>query len=98
MAFRLFDGPWIATEEHCKAHWGGGAKGEFFRCHLCGYKFKPGDKVRSQYTNDIPGASGNPLVCAECDTSPEDVIREWKKMNKMARNKYWIFTKEFFSY
>lgn len=73
--------PWIATEADCKARWSGGKDGKYFRCHLCGYKFKVGDRIRWQYTNNIPHAGGNPLVCEKCDTSEEDVIAEWKRVN-----------------
>ena len=90
----LFKG-WIATEEDCKLSWGSGRKGEYFRCHLCGYKFKIGDRVRCQYTNDIKGAGGNPLVCETCDTSSEDVIAEWKKMNEEVKGKYWSFARRY---
>jgi len=77
MSFR--DGKtWVATESDCDARWGGGENGKYFRCHFCGYKFKVGDKVRWQYTNDIVGASGNPLVCESCDTGQEDVREKWK--------------------
>lgn len=86
--------PWIATEKDCNGPWRSGKNGKHFRCSLCGYKFKPGDRVRWQYTNDITGAVGNPLVCEKCDTTPEAVIEEWKRMIKEYDEKYWDFHKE----
>ena len=51
--------PWTATEKDCKANWGGKAKGEKFRCYLCGYRFCPGDTVRWVKTKK----HANVLVC-----------------------------------
>lgn len=56
--------------------WSGGRNGCYFGCALCGHKFVPGDVVRWQYTNDIKGAGGNPLLCSKCDTGKEGVIAE----------------------
>jgi hypothetical protein len=93
MARRFTDQqPFTVTEADLKAHWAGGKPGQFFRCYLCGYRFQLGDRCRWQYTNDIKGASGNPLVCAECDTSPEAVIAEWVRMHAIyASDKFWWF-------
>ena len=68
--------PWIATEEDCKKPWSGGKNGKYFTCGICGYKFKPGDTVRWQFTNDVPGASGNPLVCTNCDGTKEEIAEK----------------------
>jgi hypothetical protein len=89
--------PRIATEKECKANWGGGKPGEFFRCHVCGHRFRPGDKFRWVYTNHLRGYGGNPMVCEACDGTNEEVIARWKKLVdqwKDDRNgKYWWFVK-----
>lgn len=72
--------PWVATERHCTLQWGGHP---LFQCYLCGHKFKPGDIVRRQFTNDTPGAGGNPLVCANCDGSKEKIVERMKDINKI---------------
>ena len=83
---------WIATEVDCGRAWSGGSKGKYFRCYFCGHKFKSGDTVRWQFTNDIAGAGGNPLVCLKCDDGPEKVIEKWKQMHKEYRDdKWWWF-------
>jgi len=83
--------PWIATEKDCKASWNSIPNGKCFRCALCGYKFKPGDKVRCQYTNDVPGAHGNPLVCEKCDGTKEEIVAKIKAGYKKAKNEMWWF-------
>ena len=89
--------PWIATEKHCN-NWGGsgrGNKGKRFRCYICGYRFKPGDKVRCQYTNDTPEAWGNPLVCEKCDGTKEEIVAKMKAKYKSAKSDMWYFCDEF---
>lgn len=84
--------PFVATADDCNAHWACKPLGERFRCGLCGYRFKAGDIVRWQYTNDIPGAGGNPLVCAKCDGP--DVVERWKKHCEewaSIQDKFWHF-------
>jgi hypothetical protein len=83
--------PFLATESSCQARWSGGKPGEHFRCGFCGYKFVPGDTVRWQYTNDIPGAGGNPLVCIGCDQPYEQLIKSWKSMHAEASGRMWWF-------
>ena len=68
----------IATEHDCKLPWMGGAKGKYFRCALCGHKFEPGDKWRFVFTNNLPGASGNPLVCETCYGSATEARAKWQ--------------------
>lgn len=85
----LLDGkPKPATEEQCKAAWGGGKNGKWFRCFLCGHKFKVGDIWRF-----VPGGKWcNFLVCEKCDGPNEELRDRWGKMNKEARDgKYWWF-------
>lgn len=82
--------PWIATDKDCGMRWSCGKPGEHFRCGFCGHKFVPGDRVRWQYTNDIPGAGGNPMVCEKCDGP--DVVERWaKKCAEWAADAWWWF-------
>jgi hypothetical protein len=90
----------VATEETCKARWSCGKPGQYFRCGFCGYKFKAGDKWRGVYTNDMPGAGGNPLVCEKCnDTNAQlrarwlEKANNWKAVVESGEN--WHFTKHF---
>ena len=84
--------PRIATESDCKAPWSGGKNGKYFRCGFCGHRFEVGDYYRWQHTNDIPGASGNPLVCKNCDDVPEKVRKKWKeKCEEFNSDKWWWF-------
>ena len=83
----------IATAENLKAPWLGAPNGKYFKCSLCGYKFQLGDPWRCIYTNDIPGAGGNPLVCKDCYKSKEDVVQKWTQMIKESETKYWYFTR-----
>jgi hypothetical protein len=84
--------PRIATEQDCKARWSCGKPGERFRCCLCGHKFVVGDVWRFQFTNNIPNAGGNPLVCEKCDGP--DVVERWKKMCEEYKTKFWHFHQE----
>jgi hypothetical protein len=75
--------PQIATEHDLIANWGGVGPGVKFRCGLCNYKFQLGDYWRWVYTNDIPGAGGNPFICENCDKRYEmnrlKIAEEFKK-------------------
>lgn len=82
--------PWTATKEDCAKRWSCGKPGEHFRCAFCGHRFSPGDRVRWQFTNDIKGAGGNPLVCEKCDGP--DVVERWKaKCAEWAADAWWWF-------
>ncbi len=86
--------PRIATEKDVSITWGFGKPGENFRCGFCGHKFAVGDQWRWQYTNNIPGAGGNPLVCASCDDEPAKLIEKWKKLHEEWReiiSRFWWF-------
>lgn len=83
--------PWTVTEEETHLAWAGGANGKYFRCNLCGHRFKAGDRARFQFTNNVPGAGGNPLVCRNCDGP--DVVERWKQMCIDARTKFWWFNR-----
>lgn len=85
--------PFTATDAHCVGNWSCGRNGLYFRCAFCGHKFVPGDTVRCQYTNDTPGASGNPLVCSKCDCPKEELIAKWKAMWAEAEGRMWWFTR-----
>lgn len=87
----------IATEKDCKAPWSGGKNGKYFRCYLCGYKFKVGDRWRWVHTNHTKDGVGNPIVCEKCDGTNEEVIKKWiEKRNlwrKMEQGEWWWFNK-----
>lgn len=92
--------PRIATEKEIKMDWGGGANGKYFRCYLCGYKFKVGDYWRWVFSNNVSGAGGNPLVCKTCDGSNEEVIAKWKVQCQEYQEiikgaKYWWFNRHY---
>ena len=83
--------PRIATDKDVHANWAGGADGKYFRCAFCGHKFVVGDYWRFVYTNDMPQAGGNPLVCKDCDG--DDIRQKWAKMCEDFRTKYWWFNR-----
>jgi len=79
MSDRWINGkPWKATKKDIDSSWG--SRG--FRCTLCHFKFKEGDIVRWQHTNDTPLAGGNPLLCVNCDGSKKDIVADMKLINK----------------
>lgn len=81
--------PFVATAGDCKLRWGAGKSGENFYCAFCGQKFSPGDTVRWVYTNDTPGAGGNPFVCSPCDAPREALIAEiLKRRAELAADRY----------
>jgi len=82
----------IATKEDCNAPWNGNKKN--FRCGLCGYKFHVGDRFRLVFTNDMPNAHGNPLICDSCFTTQEDVRHKWAEKHeeyRQLKNNFWWF-------
>lgn len=85
--------PFTVLKEDLKRPWSGGRNGEHFRCYLCGYRFKERDTVRWQFTNDVPGAAGNPLVCQNCDGTKEEIVAKWKQMISDAKERMWWFTR-----
>ena len=90
--------PRIATEEDCGRAWGGGKNGKYFRCGFCGHTFHPGDYWRWVYTNDTPGASGNPATCQACDTKDRvSMIEKWRSLHaevEAFQKRHWWFFKE----
>ena len=70
-------GEWqVATKEICEATWMGRRNGKYFRCAFCGHKFKIGDMWRRIFTNNVPNAGGNPLVCGKCNLPEEKLIEK----------------------
>lgn len=85
--------PRIVTETECNARWSFGKPGEFFRCAFCGHKFIVGDSWRFLYTNDIPEAGGNPLVCKDCDAPDKELRERWKAMCEEFKTRFWWFAR-----
>lgn len=78
----------VATEDECRASWGGEKNGKRFRCYLCGEPIKPGDKWRWIYANgrtqEINGKTygvTNLIVRECCDGDIEDVRDRWLSLN-----------------
>ncbi len=84
--------PFMATGEHLKLAWNGHKNGTHFRCGLCGLRFQIGDTVRWQFTNDTPGAGGNPFVCTSCDKGRDGNIAEiLARRAELKADKWWWF-------
>jgi hypothetical protein len=84
--------PFVATGDHLSAPWNGLKRGEAFRCALCGYRFRIGDTVRWQFTNDATGAGGNPFVCQDCDGGRQHIIEEIRRRrHELKADKWWWF-------
>lgn len=84
--------PWTVTEEDEHLDWSCGKDGKYFRCALCGHKFKAGDIARWQYTNDVPGAGGNPMLCQKCDGPKEKIVAEIKRrLDEFNAERNWWF-------
>ena len=83
------------TEKELVANWSGGKKGKYFRCTLCGYKFKLGDYWRWVYANDTPNTFGNFMVCFKCDNENvlEDAVALYAEWQKDCEGKYWNFVR-----
>lgn len=86
--------PFKVTAEDIKKPWSGGINGEYFRCGLCGHRFQVGDTARWQYTNNIPGAGGNPMVCERCDGTKDQVAEKWMQMHAEAKGRMWWFCRQ----
>jgi hypothetical protein len=98
MASNFFNTWKVATEKDCSAEWSCGKPGEYFRCALCAHKFVPGDEFFVLYTNDLPEAGGNPILCVKEKGSIEEMrtawkarCAEWHKRQKDSR--FWFFRK-----
>lgn len=81
----------VATKEEGDYNWGFGKGGEYFRCGLCGHKFKEGDGWRWVYGQP----NGNFKVCDDCDG--EGVLERWVghrlSWNRLKKDKYWYFNR-----
>ena len=85
--------PFIATPEHVATKWN--CRSGQFRCGLCGIHFRVGDTVRWQYTNDTPGAGGNPFVCKDCDKGRDANIAEiLRRRAELKADKWWWFLRK----
>lgn len=81
----------VADAKTCRARWSGLPPGKGFFCAFCGHGFQVGDEYRAIYTNDLPGASGNPLCCRTCfeDHGEEKGLRKrWIAMWEEYRTRF----------
>ncbi len=76
----------VATAEECALQWNGGAVGRYFRCYLCGHRFKPGDGWRFLFG---VGPASNMMTCDECDGP--DVMDRWIAANEEVKTRFWWF-------
>jgi len=85
--------PHTVTAKDLVTPWGGGKNGKYFRCYLCGHKFKLGDVFRWVFSNRGPG---NFMVCESCDG--EDVIDRWaalyEEFKASSTGRFWRFTRD----
>lgn len=87
--------PFVATHEHVNVmRWNCRAPGEDFRCAFCGHKFKVGETVRWQFTNDVAGAGGNPFVCVGCDLGRDEIIAAiLHRRKELKEGRWWWFVR-----
>lgn len=84
----------IAVKEDLNGGWYGGKLGEYFRCRLCGYKFKEGDKWRWVFTQncDNSGVQGNAIICEKCDDTNENIIKKLiDNYKEFMQDKFWFW-------
>ena len=90
--------PRIATEEECKASWGGYKNGAHFRCYLCGHKFIVGDQWRwvcggtKTFISSLDGKTygvSNLMVCKKCDDTNEEVLNKWQAAYEELNTRFW---------
>jgi len=77
--------PQVADERDVDGCWNGGKHGEYFRCYLCGYRFKVDDYWRWVYAGNT--GLGNLIVCEKCDGN--DVLERWRLANEEAEQRFW---------
>jgi len=86
-----------ATEKDLKAPWSFGKNGKYFKCGLCGYKFKLGDYWRWIYMGDVGKELGkgytNFITCKLCDDNPKEKAIQQEKDFREFSKKYWRFLK-----
>jgi hypothetical protein len=85
-----------ATAQEAIAPWACGEHGKYFRCGLCGRKLHEGSAFLILYTNDMPLAGGNPILCDECvyrnGYDREQCRQAWAERCAEARSdKFWWF-------
>ena len=80
--------PFVVTADDLRKWWAGKPNAEWFRCYLCGHKFRVGDTARWVWTG-----TGNPMVCKSCDGTNAEVIAKWNAMRLEARTRFWWFTR-----
>lgn len=66
--------PFTVTAEQLSLKWGL-RRDPRLRCALCGHVAEVGEVFRWQYTNDVPGAWGNPMVCTSCDGTKAKIVK-----------------------
>ena len=84
--------PHTVTKKDLKLKWNGGKNGKYFRCYLCGHKFRIGDYYRWVYAGDLKNDKGlnaymNFLVCENCDG--DDIKERWKNHVDRGDIEYW---------
>jgi hypothetical protein len=86
--------PRIATEKDCTGNWSGGKNGKYFRCGLCGYRFKVGDYWRWIYAGSI--CHTNFLVCEPCDGSNvlEKRKEQYGEYQQLKEGRMWDFLED----
>ena len=90
--------PFMVTEEHTKARWGGYRDARMFRCAWCGHRFKVGDTARWVYTNgggdETKGIAGNPFICTACDGPRAEILIRLREANReFGADRFWWFRK-----
>lgn len=66
--------PFTVTTKELSGRWGL-RPDKRLQCYLCSYVAKEGDTFRWQYTNDVKGAGGNPMLCSKCDAPKEEIVK-----------------------
>jgi len=82
--------PFVVTEEQTHLAWSGKPDGARFRCGCCGYKFRAGNIARWEFTNDTPGACGNPFVCQQCDGPKEKIVARLRELEELKNRFGWV--------
>jgi hypothetical protein len=78
----------VASREDCRLNWSGGENGKYFRCGMCGHKFREGDIFRWVYMNSTPNSKrGNFLTCSACDG--DDIRDRRLKWEREAETRFW---------
>ncbi len=81
--------PFIVTEKQVALKWG--TSGSPLRCGCCGHTFAEGDTAHWQYTNDTPGAGGNPFVCVACDGTKGKIVAKLREHHALRKRMGWVY-------